>query len=109
MIHAGIDALAKLSPALEDPNKAILPSLWQMREVSRQVAVAVANAAREEGLMGKKAIEERGHDGEITDEEVRAFALDHHVQSLIRIVGTSSRIRPCLSVRLHLLVAAIQH
>lgn len=67
MIHAGTEALAAMSPARDDPNAALLPNLYQMRHVSVKVAVAVANAARKEGLVGERAIEERDGDHEFTE------------------------------------------
>ncbi|KAI5478740.1 malic enzyme, mitochondrial [Pseudohyphozyma bogoriensis] len=52
MITAGVAALAKLSPALVDPEDSLLPSLKDLRGVSTIVATAVANAARAEGIAG---------------------------------------------------------
>lgn len=60
MIVAGIDAVAKLSPAVceGDSSKAILPSF--SRDVSAKVATAVAmqafkeDTAREDAIKGKK-------------------------------------------------------
>jgi len=50
MITAGVAALSKLAPALEDPDESLLPALKDLRHVSVKVATAVANAAREEGV-----------------------------------------------------------
>ncbi len=50
MITAGVVALAKLAPALEDPDESLLPHLSDLRTVSVKVATAVANAALEEGV-----------------------------------------------------------
>lgn len=50
MITAGVSALAKLAPALEDPDESLLPALKDLRHVSVKVATAVANAARDEGV-----------------------------------------------------------
>ncbi|GAA6015636.1 hypothetical protein JCM10207_008154 [Rhodosporidiobolus poonsookiae] len=50
MITAGVAALAKLAPALDDADESLLPALHDLRHVSVKVAVAVANAAREEGV-----------------------------------------------------------
>ncbi|GAA5975917.1 hypothetical protein JCM5350_000778 [Sporobolomyces pararoseus] len=50
MITAGVAALSKLAPALEDPDESLLPALKDLRHVSVKVATAVANAARDEGV-----------------------------------------------------------
>ncbi|KAH9923681.1 uncharacterized protein B0H18DRAFT_878510 [Fomitopsis serialis] len=50
MIIAGARRLASLSPALSDPDNALLPDFTDAREVNTQVAVAVAEQAIEEGL-----------------------------------------------------------
>ena len=50
MIIAGTKALAALSPALKDPDAALLPDFEDSREASFEVAVAVATAAIEEGV-----------------------------------------------------------
>ncbi|TFY55032.1 hypothetical protein EVJ58_g8504 [Rhodofomes roseus] len=50
MIIAGAQRLASLSPALSDPDSALLPDFTDAREVNTQVAVAVAEQAIEEGL-----------------------------------------------------------
>jgi malate dehydrogenase (oxaloacetate-decarboxylating) len=49
MFLAAARALAELSPAIEDPNAALLPPLTSIREASRRVAVAVALAAQADG------------------------------------------------------------
>lgn len=49
MFMAGIQALAKLSPAFEDPNASLLPDLSEVRSVSVHVAAAVVRQACEEG------------------------------------------------------------
>lgn len=45
MIVAGVEALASLSPALEDPDAPLLPDLSQITKVSVKVAAAVWKAA----------------------------------------------------------------
>jgi malate dehydrogenase (oxaloacetate-decarboxylating) len=50
MFLAAAKALAALSPAKANPNGRLLPSLERMREVSRQIALAVAKQALAEGL-----------------------------------------------------------
>jgi malate dehydrogenase (oxaloacetate-decarboxylating) len=49
MIVAGTKALASLSPALNDPDAALLPDFVHAREANYEVAVAVATQAIEEG------------------------------------------------------------
>ena len=50
MVIAGARRLASLSPALHDPDSALLPDFSDAREVNTEVAVAVAEQAIEEGL-----------------------------------------------------------
>ena len=52
MIIAGAQKLASLSPALTDPDSALLPDFAHAREVNTEVAVAVAEQAIEEGEAG---------------------------------------------------------
>lgn len=70
MLTAGVTALSKLSPALNDPNASLLPALEDLRKVSLQIATAVANAARKEGV----SLVERKEDW--TDAEIREFQWD---------------------------------
>ncbi|KAI0964507.1 hypothetical protein AcW1_001314 [Taiwanofungus camphoratus] len=49
MIIAGARRLAALSPALKDPDNALLPDFSDAREVNFEIAVAVAQQAIEEG------------------------------------------------------------
>jgi len=50
MIVAGTQALAKLSPALKDPDLALLPDFEDARAANMEVAVAVATQAIKDGL-----------------------------------------------------------
>ncbi|KAF7973170.1 hypothetical protein HWV62_15855 [Athelia sp. TMB] len=52
MIIAGTKRLASLSPALEHPDNALLPDFEDSPSVNFEVAVAVAEAAIEEGVAG---------------------------------------------------------
>ncbi|GAA5857648.1 hypothetical protein JCM8547_004313 [Rhodosporidiobolus lusitaniae] len=70
MITAGVAALAQLAPALEDPDESLLPHLQDLRHVSVKVAVAVANAAREEGVAQVHREEEW------TEEDIRNLQWD---------------------------------
>lgn len=65
MITAGVSALAELAPALDDPDASLLPSLEDLRIVSVNIATAVANAARKEGISNVQ------RDEDWTEEEVR--------------------------------------
>ena len=49
MIIAGARRLASLSPALKDPDAALLPDFADAPEINFEVAVAVAELAFEEG------------------------------------------------------------
>lgn len=50
MFMAAAVALSECSPALTDPQAALLPSLEDIRDVSRRIAVVVARQAQAEGL-----------------------------------------------------------
>ncbi|KAH9854420.1 hypothetical protein C2E23DRAFT_726376 [Lenzites betulinus] len=52
MIIAGARRLASLSPALKDPDNALLPDFSEAREVNTEVAIAVAEQAIAEGSAG---------------------------------------------------------
>jgi len=54
MIIAGAQALASLSPALKDPDAALLPDFEDAPAVNYEVSVAVAEHAIEEGLANVK-------------------------------------------------------
>jgi malate dehydrogenase (oxaloacetate-decarboxylating) len=66
MINEGVAALAKMSPALKDPDDSLLPDLGEnLREVSVAIATAVANQAHAEGVNGE------GVEGGWTEERIR--------------------------------------
>ncbi|MBE9170256.1 oxaloacetate-decarboxylating malate dehydrogenase [Pleurocapsales cyanobacterium LEGE 06147] len=50
MIEAASRALSECSPALKNPHDALVPSLEEVREVSRQLAIAVGIAAQKAGV-----------------------------------------------------------
>jgi malate dehydrogenase (oxaloacetate-decarboxylating) len=50
MFMAAATALAECSPSRDDPNAPLLPSIEDVRQVSRQVAIAVALEAQRKGL-----------------------------------------------------------
>lgn len=49
-------ALAAQSPALQDPNKPLLPDVEDVRDISVHIARAVIQAAVEEGLAQEEGI-----------------------------------------------------
>jgi malate dehydrogenase (oxaloacetate-decarboxylating) len=50
MFLAAAQALGECSPALRDPGAPLLPSLTEIRAVSRRIAVAVGSAAQRQGV-----------------------------------------------------------
>ena len=58
MFMAASLALSECSPALADPQAALLPSLEGIRDVSRKIALAVARQAQQEGLATQISAEE---------------------------------------------------
>jgi malate dehydrogenase (oxaloacetate-decarboxylating) len=50
MLMAAARALADCSPARTDPHGALLPALAKIRQVSRQIALAVGAKAQEQGV-----------------------------------------------------------
>jgi malate dehydrogenase (oxaloacetate-decarboxylating) len=58
MFMAAAVALSECSPALTDPQAALLPSLEDIRGVSRRIAVVVARQAQAEGLAEQTTAEE---------------------------------------------------
>lgn len=52
MLVAGAKRLASLSPALKDPDDALLPDFQSAPDVNFEVAVAVAEQAIDEGVAG---------------------------------------------------------
>jgi malate dehydrogenase (oxaloacetate-decarboxylating) len=60
MFHAAARALADCSPARTDSTAALLPPLSETRRVSRSIALAVAAAARHDGIAQQGANEDLG-------------------------------------------------
>lgn len=56
MVVAASKALAAKAPALQDPNKPLLPDVEDVRELSVGVAKAVIQTAVEEGLAREEGI-----------------------------------------------------
>jgi malate dehydrogenase (oxaloacetate-decarboxylating) len=50
MIEAAARTLSESSPVLKDPNAPVLPDFDVVREVSKKIALAVAEQARKEGV-----------------------------------------------------------
>ena len=58
MFMAASIVLSECSPALADPQAALLPSLDNIRDVSRKIALAVARQAQQEGLAMQTSVED---------------------------------------------------
>ncbi len=58
MIEAASLALSECAPAMKDPSNALVPSLDEVREVSRYVAIAVGQSAQKAGLAEPIPLEE---------------------------------------------------
>jgi malate dehydrogenase (oxaloacetate-decarboxylating) len=58
MFAVAATALSEMSPALNDPTAPLFPPLEEVRQVSREVAIAVSAAAQEQGLAEKTSLEE---------------------------------------------------
>ena len=56
MVVAASEALAAKSPALQDPDKPLLPDVEEVRELSVNVAKAVIQSAVGEGLAQEEGI-----------------------------------------------------
>lgn len=56
MLVAAVKALAARSPALQDPNKPLLPDVEEVREISVDIAKAVIKTAVEEGHAQEEGI-----------------------------------------------------
>jgi malate dehydrogenase (oxaloacetate-decarboxylating) len=56
MLVSAVKALAAQSPALNDPDKGLLPDVTQVKEISVKIAMAVIKTAVEEGHAQQKDI-----------------------------------------------------
>ena len=56
MLVAACKTLAAQAPALQDPNKGLLPDVEDVREISVQIAMAVIKQAVEDGLATEEGI-----------------------------------------------------
>jgi malate dehydrogenase (oxaloacetate-decarboxylating) len=82
LIVAGVEALANLSPALENPDDALLPDLHDVRNISMKVAAAVARAAQKEGLAQRKDLPE---DADELEELIRHDAWEPRYRTIMPI------------------------
>lgn len=62
MLVAAVKALAAQSPALEDPDKGLLPDVIHVREISVHIAKAVIKQAVSDGLAQQEGIPSRDED-----------------------------------------------
>jgi malate dehydrogenase (oxaloacetate-decarboxylating) len=62
MLVAAVKALAAQSPALENPDKGLLPDVADVREISVHIAKAVIKQAVQEGLAQEKGIPNEDED-----------------------------------------------
>jgi malate dehydrogenase (oxaloacetate-decarboxylating) len=62
MLAEGVKALAEQSPALQDPDKGLVPDVDQAREVSVKIAMAVIRAAQDESLARTEGIPDSDKD-----------------------------------------------
>ncbi|MCJ1426142.1 NAD-dependent malic enzyme, mitochondrial [Sticta canariensis] len=81
MLVAAIKVIADQSPALQDPNKGLVPDITDVREISVHVAIAVIKQAVEEGLAREDEIPDE--DGEL-EEWVREQMWEPRYRQLIR-------------------------
>jgi malate dehydrogenase (oxaloacetate-decarboxylating) len=82
MIVAASKALAAKAPALEDPNKPLLPDVEDVRELSLNVAKAVIQTAVEEGLAQEEGIPE---DEGVLKEWIRVQMWEAEYQELEKV------------------------
>ncbi|KAF5351433.1 hypothetical protein D9758_013498 [Tetrapyrgos nigripes] len=82
MIIAGAERLAALSPALKDPDNALLPDFGEAPEVNFEVAIAVAQQAIEDGIVsdewkgvGKEEVRQKARE-KIWVPEYREYVFD---------------------------------
>ena len=53
MLLAAANALGENSPAIKDPTASLLPGVQNIREIAREIALAVGITAQQEGLAPK--------------------------------------------------------
>ena len=82
MLVAAIKVIADQSPALQDPDKGLVPDITDVREISVHVAKAVIKQAVEEGLAREEEIPDK--DGEL-EEWVREQMWEPRYRQLLRV------------------------
>lgn len=83
MLVAAVKALAAQSPALENPDKGLLPDVVDAQEISVHIAKAVIRSAVEEGLAREKDIPV-GEDAEL-EEWIREQMWEPRYRPLIKV------------------------
>lgn len=80
MFLAAALSLSEMSPALSDPFAALYPPLERVREVSRNVAIAVAKEAQRSGLAERTSLDElnRRINARIWEPEYRRFVRNEY-------------------------------
>ncbi|OAA40414.1 Malic enzyme, NAD-binding protein [Beauveria brongniartii RCEF 3172] len=81
MLVAAVEALKAKSPALEDPTRALLPDIEDVRDVSVEIAAGVIRCAVEEGLAQEEGIPS---DGEELKAWIRAQMWDAIYRPLVK-------------------------
>ena len=104
MLVAAVEALAAQSPALKDPDQALLPNVVNVREISVQIAKTVIQQAVEEGLATEKGIPQEEADLEEWIREqmwdaayrplrlVEKEAASRHAKGEMGITGASAQV-----------------
>lgn len=82
MLVAAVEALAARSPALQDPNRPLLPDVEDVREISVHIAKAVIKSAVAEGLAQEEGIP--GDDAEL-ENWIRAQMWDAKYRPLVKL------------------------
>ncbi|KAI9851576.1 MAG: NAD-dependent malic enzyme, mitochondrial [Thelocarpon superellum] len=88
MLVAAVKALARQSPALQDPDKGLLPDVADVREISVEIAKAVIKQAAEEGLAQEDDIP--ADDDALLAEWIREQMWDPSYRALQRVEPESA-------------------
>lgn len=82
MVVAAVKAIAAQSPALQDPDKGLVPDVVNVREISVHIAKAVIQQAVDEGLATQRDIP--GDDGGL-EEWVREQMWEPRYRPLVKV------------------------
>ena len=82
MLVAAVKALAAQAPALQDPNRGLLPDVADVRAISVRIACAVIRQAVDEGLATQDGIP--ADDGEL-EQWVRAQMWEPKYHPLVKV------------------------